>query len=202
MNTFERIGAAYSFVKDEIPFGYNDSDNLSASEVLDDGYGQCNTKGNLLLALLRALGVESRFHGFTIDKELQRGAIPWWLFPFAPQRILHSWVEVRYGDEWVPLEGFILDQAYLTSLQRKFSDVDGPFCGYGAATPNLQEPEVEWRGAPTYIQRDGIAEDFGPFDQPDEFYLKHGTNLAGVRRFLYANLLRHAMNSTVRRIRS
>ena len=50
---FERIGAIYDFVRDEIPFGYNLTDDLPASQVLADGIGQCNTKGTLLMALLR-----------------------------------------------------------------------------------------------------------------------------------------------------
>ena len=198
---YERIGAVYSFVKDEIVFGYNRSDDLPASEVLRDGYGQCNTKGNLLMALLRGVGLEARFHGFTIHKALQKGAIPAWLFPVAPARILHSWVEVRLDDEWIPLEGFILDARYLGALQRRFADVQGPFEGYGAATPDLRRPAVEWCGRPTYIQREGIADDFGLFDDPDTFYAERGTNLRGVRRWLYEHVFRHAMNRTVARIR-
>lgn len=198
---FERIGAAYDFVRDALPFGYNRADDLSASEVLADGYGQCNTKGNLLLALLRGLEIPARFHGFTIDKELQRGAIPEWLFPLAPERILHSWVEVQHQGSWIPLEGFILDRAYLQALQERFADAQGPFCGYGVATPDLQEPPVEWRGEATYIQRDGIVDDFGVFDSPDAFYAKHGTNLAGLRRFLYERLARHLMNREVAGLR-
>lgn len=201
LNTFDRIGAAYRFVKDEIAFGYNASDDLSASEVLSDGYGQCNTKGNLLVALLRALELPCRFHGFTIYKALQRGAIPWWLYPLAPAEILHSWVEVYYEDKWIPLEGFILDARYLGALQRRFADVEGPFCGYGAATPDLQRPGVEWRGEATYIQREGIAQDLGVFDHPDELYTRYGTNLSGLRRLVYAKLFRHAMNATVASIR-
>ncbi len=200
LSPYDRIGAAYAFVKDEIPFGYNRADDLSASEVLADGYGQCNTKGNLLVALLRRLGVPARFHGFTIDKALQKGAIPWWLFPIAPSRILHSWVEVLWEGAWLPLEGFILDQPYLASLQRRFPDATR-FCGYGAATTNLQQPEVEWRGKPTFIQREGIADDFGVFDHPDDLYRTRGTNLSGVRRALYVRVFRHAMNATVKRLR-
>lgn len=41
---YERIGAVYNYVKDEIKFGYNLDDGLPASRVLKDGYGQCNTK--------------------------------------------------------------------------------------------------------------------------------------------------------------
>ncbi len=39
LSDYEKIGAAYGFVKDEIVFGYNKSDDLSASQVLRDGYG-------------------------------------------------------------------------------------------------------------------------------------------------------------------
>jgi len=202
LSPYDRIGAAYTFVKDEIAFGYNRSDDLSASAVLADGYGQCNTKGNLLVALLRALDVPARVRGFTIDKALQKGAIPGWMFPFAPARILHSWVEAHFEGAWVPLEGFILDDAYLTAIQRRFSDVDGAFCGYGIATPSLQRPDVAWRGEPTYIQREGIADDFGLFDDPDDLYRRHGTNLSGVRRWAYQAVFRHIMNRTVERIRT
>lgn len=200
LSTFERIGAAYSFVKDEIEFGYNASDSLAASDVLNDGYGQCNTKGNLLMALLRGLDIKARFHGFTIDKSLQKGAIPTWLYALAPQRILHSWVEVYFEDSWVPLEGFILDPAYLKALQARFPNQKA-FCGFAAGTPNLQEPDVEWRGQPTYIQREGIVDDFGVFDSPDEFYAQKGTNLSGVKKLAFQYVFRHAMNATVKRIR-
>ena len=197
-----RIGAAYHFVKDELPFGYNASDDLAASAVLTDGYGQCNTKGNLLVALLRALDIPTRFHGFKIDKHLQKGAIPAWMYPLAPQRILHSWVEVYDEDQWIPLEGFILDAQYLGALQQRFADHQGAFCGYGVATKDLHNPDVNWTGKPTYIQREGIVEDLGVFDHPDDLYAKVGTNLRGPKRWLYQQLFRHLMNRTVNTIRN
>ena len=67
---YDRIGAVYDFVRNEIAFGYNEGDELPASSVLADGIGQCNTKSTLLMALLRAVGIPCRFHGFTIDKPL------------------------------------------------------------------------------------------------------------------------------------
>ena len=74
LSEYDRIGAAYDFVRNDIRFGYNSSDDLMASQVLSDGYGQCNTKGTLLMALLRALSIPCRFHGFTIfcKKELSQ----------------------------------------------------------------------------------------------------------------------------------
>ncbi len=134
LDNFNKIGAAYQFVKDEIFFGYNESDDIAASDVLADGYGQCNTKGNLLMALLRGLGIQCRFHGFTIDQQLQKGAIPSYVFWLAPKYIIHSWVEVYFEGRWINLEGFILDEQYLSSLQEKFDQVKDDFCGYGVAT--------------------------------------------------------------------
>lgn len=194
-----RIGSAYDFVRDEILFGYNAEDAMPASRVLADGFGQCNTKTILLMALLRALDVPCRFHGFTIDKGLQRGVVPELIYPLAPRNIIHSWVEVHHHGEWITLEGFILDQAVLTALQSKFRDRD-TLCAYGAGTDALQKPEVEWLGKSTYIQRTGINHDFGTFADPDQFY-RHHRQLSGIKGLLYRSFIRHWMNSRVQRIR-
>ena len=112
LTIYERIGAVYDFVRNEIAFGYNEGDELPASGVLADGIGQCNTKSTLLMALLRAVGIPCRCHGFTIDKPLQKGAITGVAYALAPHRIIHSWVEVAFQGRWVNLEGFILDAPY------------------------------------------------------------------------------------------
>jgi transglutaminase-like putative cysteine protease len=105
-----KIRSAYNFVRDDILFGYNIDDDISASKVLSDGYGQCNTKGTLFMALLRALKIPCRLHGFTIDKILQKGAMTGFVYNNAPEEIVHSWVEVWIFDKWVILEGFILER--------------------------------------------------------------------------------------------
>jgi transglutaminase-like putative cysteine protease len=47
----EAVRALYAFVS-SLPLGYNRNDTVSASRVLADGYGQCNTKTTLLCALV------------------------------------------------------------------------------------------------------------------------------------------------------
>ncbi len=200
LSPYDRIGAAYTFVRDEIRFGYNASDDVPATDVLRDGYGQCNTKGNLLVALLRGLGLPTRFHGATIFKTLQGGAVPMWLMPLAPKRILHSWVEVLYEERWIKLEGFIIDKALLSQVQ-KANPAAHLFLGFGIATPCLHKPEVDWTGRDTFIQREGLADDFGVYTDPDAFYREHGTNLGGLRRLLYVHVLRHLINRNVEQIR-
>ncbi len=144
---YDRIGAVYDFVRNEVAFGYNEGDELPGSRVLADD------------------------------------------------------IEVSLEGRWIELEGFILDAPYLASLQRRFPQARS-FCGYGAATPDLSAPGVEWRGQDTYIQKDGIADDFGVFDSPDAFYARHGSNLSGLKRWLYERVIRHWMNRNVCRVRA
>ena len=106
MAEFERLKAIYTFVRDEILFGYNVDDSVPASRVLRDGYGQCNTKGTLFMALLRACDIPCRVHGFTIDKKLQKGAMTGIVYRNAPQNVFHSWVEVYFENRWYELEAF------------------------------------------------------------------------------------------------
>lgn len=201
MPPIDRIGAIYDFVRNEIAFGYNRGDDIPASEVLSDGFGQCNTKGTLLMALLRGVGVRCRLHGFTIHKELQRGVVPELVYPLAPKEILHSWIEVEFGAQWVNLEGFILDSKFLKTLQIAFAG-DNSLCGYGAGTTCLSSPPVDWDGTDTYIQRTGIVQDFGVFETPDDFYDEHAQAFGTLRDWLYRKVIRHWMNARVREIRA
>jgi len=202
LSQYDAIGAVYNFVRDETRFGYNKDDRLTASQVLKDGYGQCNTKGTLLMALLRAVGISTRFHGFTIYNELQRGAIPNYLFMVAPPRIIHSWVEVYHDGRWINLEGYILDKDYLKQVQRRFANENNSFSGYAISTKCLANPDVDWKGKDTYIQSDGIADDFGIYSQPDDFYASYGSNLSGIKKVLFRYVLRHLMNTNVNKIRT
>ena len=198
---FDRIGQAYSLVRDEIAFGYNRSDDIPASQVLRDRYGQCNTKGTLLMALLRALKIPCRLHGFTIHKGLQRGVVPELVYPLAPDSILHSWVEIEHDGRWINLEGFILDRPFLQALQAKFAGRTNSLCGYGAGTDCLSSPPIDWLGQDTYIQRTGINADLGLFDSPDDFYARHRQHFGTAREWLYQNFVRHWMNRRVGNIR-
>lgn len=197
----DRIGAIYRFVRDEIAFGYNAADDLPASSVLADGYGQCNTKTTLLMALLRAAGVPCRFHGAAIRKELQRGVVEGLAYRLAPAEIIHSWAEVLVDGRWIELEGVILDAAYLDGLRACVAP-SGPLLGYGAGTEAIDAPAVEWTGDDTAIQKTGLARDFGAFDDPDAFYRARGANLGGLRGLVYRLVVRRRMNRRVEALRA
>lgn len=202
LSDFDRIKAIYNYVRDEILFGYNIDDSIPASKVLADGYGQCNTKGTLFMALLRACNIPCRVHGFTIDKRLQKGAMTGLVYRSAPKNVLHSWLEIFFEDIWYELEAFILDNSYFFKLQQAHSDCVGAFCGYGVAVKDFQHPVIDFDRNNTYIQSEGINQDFGIYDCPDDFLKEHRQEMSVIKAFAYRNLGRHLMNRNVKKIRN
>lgn len=197
----EKILAVYDHVRDAMVFGFNAADDIPASRVLRDGYGQCNTKGILFMALLRALEIPCRVHGFTVDKRIQKGVIRGLFYRLSPGEILHSWVEVYHHGRWYNLEGFILDVPYLAGLQAMFPEITGTFRGYGVATDDFKNPRIYWDGNDTCIQKEGIIRDLGVYESPDELFTKHRQRLGRVKNSLYKYLVRHLMNRRVAKIR-
>ncbi len=199
---FERIQAIYGYVRDEILFGYNTDDSIPASSVLADGYGQCNTKGTLFMALLRGCGIPCRVHGFTIDKKLQKGAMTGLVYRLAPHDVFHSWVEVWLDGVWYELEAFILDKPYLESLQAANPDCAGAFCGYGVAVRDFRHPVIDFDRNNTYIQSEGINRDFGVYDSPDVLLREHHQEMSRLKAVVYRHLGRHLMNANVKKVRN
>ena len=153
------------------------------------------------MALLRALGVPCRLHGFTIHKALQRGVVPEIAYRIAPDEIVHSWVEIEWDGRWTNLEGFMLDAPFLGALQTAFADRRS-LCAYGVGTDCLPDPDVTWTGGDTYIQRTGIARDLGLFGDPDAFYAEHRQRFGLAKGLIYRNVLRHCINRRVAGIRA
>ena len=172
-------------------------DSIPASRVLYDGCGQCNTKSNLFMALLRACSIECRIHGFTIHKRLQNGAMTGLVYLLAPENVFHSWVEVHLGDRWYITEGIILDSRYLSALRRKFPPHAGPFVGYGVAVKDWKDLNVDFNGNDTFIQSEGINGDYGVCDSPDDLLSDHGQEMSHLKAFVYRHIGRHLMNRNV-----
>ncbi len=97
LDEYDKIGEIYRFVQNEIVLGYNEFDDLTATQVLADGYGQCNTKATLLMALLRAVDIPCRLHGTQVVKGFQRSIMPKIMARLAPPFIVHTWAEVYFG---------------------------------------------------------------------------------------------------------
>lgn len=201
LNNFDKIGAIYNFVQNEILLGYNKYDNLTATQVLADGYGQCNTKVTLLMALLRAVGVPCRLHGSKVTKVFQRSLMPKIMAKLAPPLIVHTWAEVFYNGEWLSLEGVICDKAYISGLQKMFPCFNGKFFDYAVAVEDFSNLQIDWKGANTTVQQQALAEDLGVFDNPDEFFATHKQEYKGLKKFAYESIGRKIITRKVAKIR-
>lgn len=201
LDEYNKIGAIYSYVQNDILLGYNKRDNLTATEVLADGIGQCNTKAVLLMALLRAVGIPCRLHAAKVTKIFQRSLMPKIMARLAPPFIVHTWVEVYYNGEWLCLEGVIADKAYISGLRQIFPNYKGEFFDYAVAVKDFGSLQIVWRGESTAIQQQAIREDLGIYDSPDEFYVKYKQNYRGIKKFLYENIGRKIMTKNVAKIR-
>ncbi len=153
------------------------------------------------MALLRCCGVPCRIHGFTIDKRLQKGAMTGLVYALAPRDVFHSWAEVYLDGVWYCLEGLILDRAYLMSLQRIHANHVGPFSGYGVAAQDLQNPVIDFDRNDTFIQSEGICQDFGVYASPDDLLRDHGQDISPLKAFVYRHIGRRLMNRNVQKIR-
>jgi len=64
----QKFRRLFDFVK-ELPYGLEDWD-VTASETLAKGWGMCSGKSNLLVALLRSLGIPARYRVYRINAEV------------------------------------------------------------------------------------------------------------------------------------
>lgn len=67
-NRQERFYRIFAFVK-ELPYGLEDWD-LRASEILRKGWGMCSGKTNLLVAMLRSVGIPARYRIYRIKADM------------------------------------------------------------------------------------------------------------------------------------
>ncbi|MGE7112488.1 transglutaminase-like domain-containing protein [Lysinibacillus sp. NPDC047702] len=181
----DRIKEIYDFVRNEIKFGYNRTDDIPASEVLRDGYGQCNTKSTLLMAFLRAVGIPCRIHGFLIDKKMQKGALTGITYLLAPSKIVHAWTEVQLHDDWIVLEGVIIDDSYLKQVKNRLCSFNEGFIGYGISVKDKDNINLCWTGESVYVQSFSITDDLGIFDNPDDLFKKYNNTDSKLKEMLF-----------------
>ena len=196
------IGEVYTFVRDEIAYGYTRSFSIPASQILTSAYGNCITKSTLLMALLRAVGIPCRFHAMTIRKVIFRGLLPKLSYKLVIKHPYHAWIEIQYNNKWLAMEGHIVDRPYIAKLQAKFPDYMGSFYGYGIAVLNFRNPDNRWNEDSTYVQNQAIEEDLGIFDTPDDFFSQYPESIAYTQSLRYRAIIRGKLNKSIMAVRA
>jgi transglutaminase-like putative cysteine protease len=185
--------AIFLFVRDRIKFGFAGGfwDN-SASDVVEQGRGYCNTKSTLFVAMLRGAGIPARQVFVDIDAAVLDGVIS-----TGTPYVDHSYVEVMLDGEWRATDAYIVDPKLFETAQRRLRE-QNKVMGYGVHATG----QNHWTGTEaTYSQYNlhdprplgtctwGVFEDVGDFYQrvPEAWNRLNGFVRAGFR-----NLTRQA----------
>lgn len=198
-----KVEKLFYFVRDDIRFGFPPKGDLtSASETLGLGFGQCNTKGTLFLALCRAAGVPARLHFSLIDKRIQRGLFHGLAYRLLPKRLSHSWLEVELDGTWRRIDGYINDapffSAALKELRQRGWDTGFSIAGACGSASIDFAPEQD-----VFVQMDAVVQDHGVWDEPGAYYSSPAyRNRPGIFRLLVYRLLIGGINNGIAVMRS
>ncbi|MFX1327279.1 MAG: transglutaminase family protein [Promethearchaeota archaeon] len=107
----------FNFVRDQITFIMCETDK--ASETLKKGFGQCSTKTNLQVALLRVVNIPARYHIASLLKECLKGIVSESLYKLFPDEISHHlWCECYLSDRWIACDT-LFDVALAEGIYKK-----------------------------------------------------------------------------------
>ncbi len=200
--TGEALERIFLFVRDDIVFGFPpEGDFVTASQTIERGYGQCNTKGTLFLALCKASGIPARIHFSQISKEIQHGfftGLPYWLMP---DQISHSWLEVELDGRWHQIDTYINDPALHNAAVSEI-EKRGWKTGFSVSRANGDPSADLVLDGAHYSQMAVVGKDDGVWDEPLAFYKgpKYLNKVGPVKQWLY-RLFLPMINGRVRRLR-
>ena len=122
----------FHFVRDQIAFMMSESDK--ASETLKKRFGDCGTKTNLQVALLRAVNIPAKYHIASLRKESIKGIVSESFYNLSPDVISnHPWCECYLSEKWISCDT-LLDIVLTEGIYKK-----------GIHTKE-EIPTIEWDG--------------------------------------------------------
>ena len=177
----ERI---FGFVRDDILFGFPpEGDFVKASQTIERGYGQCNTKGILILALCQVANIPARLHFSGITKEIQHGFFRGLFYKLMPNEISHAWLEVELDGRWAQVDSYINDLALHRAAVAKLEQ-SGWTTGFSVSRKS-GEPSADFAlDATDFAQMGAVVGDHGIWTRPADYldgpdYLNRGSSTAG-----------------------
>jgi hypothetical protein len=199
----EKIEKLFLYVRDGIKFGFPlKGDFVKASETIQSGVGQCNTKTTLFLALCKAIGIDARIHFSLIEKAIQRGIFPGFTYTLLPPLLSHSWLEAEINGKWHRIDTYINDKE-LYEKSRVLLKNKGWTTGYSiACSKNASTADLDLDNE-RFVQMDAVVGDHGTFDDPMDYYStdRYKNKPHGIKALLYKNLI-GMINGRIDRIRN
>jgi hypothetical protein len=142
----KRAVAIHDWVRDDIKFGFAPAFwDQTAEQVVKTGFGFCNTKSTLFVAVLRASGIPSRQVFVNILGDILYGINR--PYPYVD----HSYAEIYLNGKWIKTDSYIVDSVLFMKSRHKLELENRPL-GYGIVRSGTME-------------FDGLKDSFAQFNQ-------------------------------------
>lgn len=162
----EKALKIFYYVRDNIRFSMAYS-RSKASQILQLGYGECLTKTNAHVALLRAAGIPARMRWVMVQTKVLHGLIADFVMRFMASEVSHFWAECYLRGQWISCEAFLDRPLYEGMLTQ------------GLITKE-QIPMIDWDGKNDLILlKTWITSDRGSVSSADEAWLVYQNNSEG-----------------------
>jgi transglutaminase-like putative cysteine protease len=166
----------FAYVRDAIRFGLAFT-RSKASQTLKRGYGECGTKTNAQVALLRAAGIPARFRWVRAKSEALHHLVAEFLYRQMPPTASHFWAECYLEGRWVSCEA-LLDRPLYESMLRA-----------GLITKE-QIPTIDWDGrSDLVLLGPWITEELGHLPGYDEALAALIRNKEGIPPLWFERLI-------------
>ena len=162
----EKATLIFNFVRDTIRFSLAFSKS-KASQILKLGYGECITKTNVQVALLRAAGMPARMHWVMAQTKVLHGLIADFVLRSMPPEASHFWTECYLAGRWISCEALLDKPLYIGMLKRGLITED-------------QIPTIDWDGEHDLVLlKPWITSDRGVVASADEAHRAYQNNGEG-----------------------
>jgi len=164
-----KLEKLFFYVRGDIRFGFpRDGDLVKASDTIRLEMGRCNTKGTLLLALCRVVGIPARIHFSLIKKEIQRGLFMGIGYLLMPLLISHSWLEVEIEGKWRRLDSYINDEAFFSAAKQALKE-KGWDTGYSISCVGGECSADFHIDDEQFVQMAAVVADQGAWKDPSDY---------------------------------
>lgn len=162
----EKALKIFYHVRDNVRFSVAYS-RSKASQILQLGYGECLTKTNAHVALLRAAGIPARMRWVMAQTKVLRGLIADSVLRFMASEASHFWAECCLGGHWISCEAFLDRPLYKGMLKQRLITKE-------------QIPTIDWDGKNDLVLlKTWITSDRGSVSSADEAWLAYQNNSEG-----------------------
>jgi transglutaminase-like putative cysteine protease len=161
--------ALHDYVRENVKFGFNKYfDATQPDYTLACGWGHCNPKSRLMVALFRAAGMESYQHFVVIPKDILKGAIPASRYWMIPAELSHSYAEVKVVGVWCELDSYIVDTPLLKGAQARLAR-ENRSLGYGVRLDSVNTWDGQSNAFSQFAQS-MMVEDHGRVDDLEAYF--------------------------------